>query len=153
MFDRNGVRITSFDVQHYHNGAIQPAVGFRVDYSGRSVLLSGDTIPTPNILKYGQDVDLLVYEVTEFKDTSVLPEVYAHHTNPKQSGKIFDEAKPKLAVYSHIINGDSFKYIGIPDDQLIERTRETYKGPLAVGAVAAAFAGYKYSKAAIRSKR
>lgn len=133
VFDKNGVRITSFDVQHDHNGAIQPAVGFRIDYAGRSVVLSGDTIPTTNVLKYGKGVDLLIHEVAEFKDINSLPEIYAHHTNPRQAGVIFDKAKPKMAVYSHIVNGASPKYIGIPDDQLIERTRETYKGPLVVG--------------------
>ena len=38
-----------------------------------------------------------------------------------------------MAVYSHIVNGTSPKYIGIPNEQLIERTRENYKGPLVVG--------------------
>lgn len=133
VFDNNGVRITAFDVQHDHNGAIQPAVGFRIDYAGRSVLLSGDTIPTSNILKYGKDVDLLVHEVAEFEDINALPQVYAHHTNPRQAGEIFTKTKPKMAVYSHIVNGVSAQVIGIPDDKLIERTRATYKGPLVVG--------------------
>ena len=133
VFDKNGVRITAFDVQHDHSGAIQPAVGFRIDYAGRSVLLSGDTIPTPNVLKYGKDVDLLVHEVAEFEDINALPQVYSHHTNPRQAGEIFTKTKPKMAVYSHIVNGTSPKYIGIPNEQLIERTRENYKGPLVVG--------------------
>lgn len=133
VFDKNGVRITSFDVQHDHNGAIQPAVGFRIDYAGRSILLSGDTTPTPNILKYGKNIDLLIHEVADFKDTNSLPAVYSHHTNPRQAGTIFNETKPKMAVYSHIVNGTSPKYVGIPDEQLIERTRDNYKGPLVVG--------------------
>lgn len=75
----------------------------------------------------------MVHEVAEFEDINALPQVYSHHTNPRQAGEIFTKTKPKMAVYSHIVNGTSPKYIGIPNEQLIERTRENYKGPLVVG--------------------
>lgn len=133
VFNKNGVVVTAFDVEHDHNGAIQPAMGYRVDYAGLSVLLSGDTIPTPNVIKYGKGVDLLIHEVAEFEDTNALPQVYAHHTNPRQAGEIFSQTKPKLAVYSHIVNGVSPKIIGVPDDELIRRTRANYQGELKVG--------------------
>ena len=41
VYQRNGVTITSFPVIHIHNGA----VGYRLDYAGRSVVFSGDTRP------------------------------------------------------------------------------------------------------------
>lgn len=133
VFNRNGVVITGFDVPHDTKGAIKPNLGYRVDYQGRSVLISGDTIPTPNVIKYGKGVDLLIHEMAEFKDTSALPQVYAHHTNPRQAGDIFNQTKPKMAVYTHVVNGVSAKVIGIPDEELIERTRTNYQGPLKVG--------------------
>ena len=133
VFDKNGVKVTAFDVEHDHNGAIQPAMGYRVDYAGLSVLISGDTIPTPNVISYGKGVDLLIHEVAEFEDINALPQVYSHHTNPRQAGEIFSQTKPKLAVYSHIVNGVSPKIIGIPDDELIRRTQANYQGPLKVG--------------------
>lgn len=84
-------------------------------------------------MKYGKGVDLLIHEVAEFEDTNALPQVYAHHTNPRQAGEIFSQTKPKLAVYSHIVNGVSPKIIGVPDDELIRRTRANYQGELKVG--------------------
>lgn len=133
VFNQNGVVITAFDVEHDHNNAIQPAMGYRIDYAGRSVLISGDTIPNTNVVKYGKGVDVLIHEVAEFKDTTALPQVYSHHTNPRQAGEIFSQTQPKMAVYSHIVNGVSPKIVGIPDEELIERTRANYKGPLMVG--------------------
>ncbi|WP_326519436.1 MBL fold metallo-hydrolase [Acinetobacter sp. CAAS 2-6] len=133
VFNQNGVVVTAFKVEHDHHGAIQPALGYRVDYAGRSVLISGDTIPTANVLKYGKGVDLLIHEVAEFQDIQALPQVYAHHTNPREAGDIFNQTKPKMAVYSHIVNGVSSKIIGIPDEVLIQRTRVNYQGPLVVG--------------------
>ncbi|SPX81679.1 MBL fold metallo-hydrolase [Moraxella ovis] len=133
VFNQNGVVITAFDVPHDTKGAIKPNLGYRVDYAGRSVLISGDTIPSPNVIKYGKGVDLLIHEVAEFKDINALPQVYAHHTNPRQAGEIFSQTKPKMAVYTHVVNGVSAKIIGIPDEELIERTRANYQGALKVG--------------------
>lgn len=133
VFNQNGVVVTAFKVEHDHHGAIRPALGYRVDYAGRSVVISGDTIPTANILKYGKGVDLLIHEVAEFQDTHAVPQVYAHHTNPREAGEIFNQTKPKLAVYSHIVNGVSSKIMGIPDEVLIQRTKVNYQGPLVVG--------------------
>jgi ribonuclease Z len=56
VFDRNGVKVTAFTVDH---GPAKPAVGYRIDYKGRSVLISGDTRKHENVVKYGAGVDLL----------------------------------------------------------------------------------------------
>lgn len=133
VFDQDGVTVTVFEVQHDPNNAIEPAMGYRVDYAGRSVLISGDTVPNQNVIDYGTGVDLLIHEVAEFEDTSALPQVYAHHTNPRQAGDIFTETAPRMAVYSHIVNGTSSKAPGVSDEELERRTRETYDGPLTVG--------------------
>lgn len=135
IFDQDGVRVTMFTVEHDAAGAIDPAVGYRVDYGESSVVISGDTRPTPNVLTYGEGVDLLIHEVADFVDPTlpVLENVYAHHTNPRQAGEIFTAVAPALAAYSHIVNGAPPRIPDLPIETLIERTRETYDGPLAVG--------------------
>lgn len=133
VFDEGGVKVTAFRVQHDPKNAIDPAMGYRVDYAGHSALISGDTVPNENVVEYGTGVDLLVHEVAEFEDTSALPQVYAHHTNPRQAGEIFSKAEPRMAVYSHIVNGTSSEAPGVSDEELERRTRETYDGPLTVG--------------------
>ncbi|MBM7454950.1 ribonuclease Z [Oceanisphaera litoralis] len=133
IFEQDGVTVTMFEVQHDPDHAIEPAMGYRVDYNERSVLISGDTIPHENVIKYGTGVDLLIHEVAEFEDITALPEVYAHHTNPRQAGEIFTTTAPRLAVYSHIVNGTSSVAPGISDEELLRRTRENYSGPLLVG--------------------
>lgn len=124
-----------FTVEHDAVGAINPAVGYRVDFGDSSVLISGDTRPTPNVLQYGTNVDLLIHEVADFADPSdpVLQRVYSHHTNPKQAGQNFARTRPAMAAYSHIVNGAPPKIPAVPLDVMVERTRETYDGPLTVG--------------------
>ena len=135
VFDQNGVRVTMFNVDHDPADAIVPAVGYRVDYNGNSVLISGDTRPSDNLVQNATGVNLLIHEVADFPDPSlpVIQAVYAHHTNPQQAGEIFTKTQPTLAVYSHIVNGVPPNVPTLPVETIVERTRETYDGPLVVG--------------------
>ena len=51
--------ITSFTVQH---PPIEPAVGYRVDYRGRSVVISGDTNAADSLFAAARDADLLLHD-------------------------------------------------------------------------------------------
>ena len=56
VYERNGVRVTAFEVDH--GAEIKPAYGYRIDYRGRSVLISGDTRFSENLIRNGKGVDL-----------------------------------------------------------------------------------------------
>jgi ribonuclease Z len=131
VYNRAGVKVTAFLVDH---GEIKPAFGYRVDYGGHSVTLSGDTRPSENLVKFAQGTDVLIHEVIDpeaFGDTvsadtqEQRKKIIEHHTTPEQAGIIFTRVKPKLAVYSHIVPPD------VPD--VVPHTRKTYAGPLEVG--------------------
>jgi ribonuclease Z len=128
VFQENGVRVTAFRVNHDDINAF----GFRVDYQGRSVVLSGDTRPSENLVAHAKDVDVVVHEVGMFApDSDLGRQIVAQlHSTPEQAGEEFSKIRPKLAVYSH------FSLFGTPEptmDELITRTRRTYQGPLEVG--------------------
>lgn len=130
VYDSGGVRVTAFEVDH---GPVAPAFGYRIDYAGRSVVLSGDTRPSPNLIRFAAHTDLLIHEVADGSASFVASNpwyvrVLAHHTRPREAGEIFTRIHPKLAVYSHIVLSD------VTPAQVIARTRETYSGPLRVGA-------------------
>ncbi len=138
VYDSTGVKITAFDVNHWpprkqeQDRAEFPALGYRLDYNGRSVVISGDTRPTDNMVIYGKGVDVLIHEVHVGLDGSKRgqggrPVRGSHHTSPIEAGKIFAQAKPKLAVYTHIVWGRK------SEQDLLDLTRQVYSGPLVVG--------------------
>ena len=135
IFNRDGLRVRMFEVDHDKADALTPAVGYRIDYRGHSVLISGDTRPCPNVLKWGRDVDLLIHEVADFIDPTlpVVQGVYEHHTRPSQAGSIFARTRPRMAAYSHIVAGAPPRLPEVPISTIVERTRSTYDGPLTVG--------------------
>jgi ribonuclease Z len=51
--------ITSFQVSH---DPVRPAVGYRFDYRGRSVVISGDAIVTPSLIEAARGADLLLQD-------------------------------------------------------------------------------------------
>ena len=59
IFDADGVKVTAFLVSHR---PVDPALGFRFDYGGRSVVISGDTLPDETLMAQSQGVDLLVHD-------------------------------------------------------------------------------------------
>jgi ribonuclease Z len=60
VVERDGVRVTAFAVDHR---PVTPAYGYRFEYRGRSVVISGDTAKSENVTKHSQGADVLVHEV------------------------------------------------------------------------------------------
>jgi ribonuclease Z len=135
VYEANGVKVTAFEVNH--GDEIKPAYGYRIDYRGRSVVLSGDTRFSENIIKFATAVDLLIHEVSmakpEFAQVEAVKRVLAHHTSPQEAGRVFSTAKPRLAVYSHISAAGGTGSTAPPPADYIAATRETYRGPLEFG--------------------
>lgn len=129
VYEHNGLRVTAIRVDHR---AIAPAYGYRIDYTGRSVVLSGDTRVSPNLIKAAAGTQLFVHEVFQasdalLKDNPATARVKTFHVDASEAGSIFQRVHPKLAVYSHII------LRGVSIEDLVKRTRTTYSGPLVVG--------------------
>ena len=135
VYDSDGVKVIAFTVDH--GAAIKPAVGYRIEYKGHAVVISGDTRYDQNVIKYGTGVDLLIHEVCvvrpELLSNPYIKRVVDHHTTPREAGQVFSLAKPKLAVYSHLVFLASEKVPRATVDDIVAGTRETYDGPLQVG--------------------
>ncbi|HEX7085759.1 MAG TPA: MBL fold metallo-hydrolase [Vicinamibacterales bacterium] len=126
VYDEGGVKITAFLVDH---GPVKPAYGYRVDHAGRSVVLSGDTRPSDNLIAIGKGTDLLIHEAvnTDALRKLVPPQVFesivALHTTADQAADVFRRVEPRLAVFSHAEGGSA----------LVDQVRRTYTGPVEAG--------------------
>ena len=131
VYDAGGIKVTAFTVDH---GRVKPALGYRIDFAGHSVVLSGDTRYSENLIHFAQGTDVLIHEVIDpeaFRKNNPgvsqerFQAIVGHHTTAEEAGTIFNRVKPKLAVYSHIVPGGT--------TNLVPLTRKTYSGPLEVG--------------------
>jgi ribonuclease Z len=105
IYQKNGVTVIAFEVDH--GDVIKPAYGYRVEYDGRSVVISGDTRFNENVVKFGTGADLLIHEVAiarpELMAESYIKRIMAHHTTACEAGMVFARTGPKLAAYTHLV--------------------------------------------------
>jgi ribonuclease Z len=137
VYDKEGIKITAFLVNH--SDFIDSALGYRLDYQGHSVVISGDTRYSENLVKYSKNVDVLIHEVIVVKEelltkSALARQIVSFHTTPEQAGKIFSITKPRLAVYTHIAIPPIDPSVPLPTvDDIISGTRKNYTGGLEVG--------------------
>ncbi len=127
VYERNGVTVSAFLVTH---GLVKPSYGYRVDYAGRSVALSGDTSPSDSLVACCKGVDVLIHEAIDLDVLrKVVPNqehrdaIVARHTTPEQAAGIFSRVSPRLAVFSHSPGTAA----------IVEQTRRSYAGRVEMG--------------------
>jgi ribonuclease BN (tRNA processing enzyme) len=88
-------RVTAFPVNH---GDFE-AYGFLIEAEGKRVIYSGDTAPSPELIKYAKEADLLIHECS-LPDR--LKDLAPNHSTPSEVGKIAAEADVKSLVITHL---------------------------------------------------
>ena len=137
VYENKGVRVTAFEV--HHTGP-NTAFGYKIEYKGRSVVLSGDTTYNENLIEHSKGIDLLVHQVgyapqDALEKNAVIARIMSLHTQPDQVAKIFSITKPKLAVFSHIVvftaKGPDLSPAG--EERMMDVVRDHYDGPVLLG--------------------
>lgn len=116
IFERNGLEIYAFEVSH---PPIEPAFGYRIEWKGNIVVITGDTIKTANLVKHSQNADILFSEAISFdmlnnivkgakrlkldRFVKILTDVQDYHMEPKIAAELAKEAAVKKLVIVHIV--------------------------------------------------
>lgn len=102
VFDDDGVRVTAFRVPHGDD-----AYGYKVEYRGRTVVISGDTGFSEEVIRQAEGADVLIHEVFYVgPNDGMAPDLRARlsviHTEPEAAARVFAAARPKVAVATHL---------------------------------------------------
>lgn len=129
VYDHDGVKITAFLVNH---SPVEPAYGYRIDSGEQSIVISGDTTYSKNLIKYAKNVDLLIHEIAGadanlLASNPRLKKVMSYHTTPEQAAKVLEASKPKAAVFTHVL------FFGIDDKAALDSTRTNFDGDVRIG--------------------
>jgi ribonuclease Z len=116
VWDRDGLKVTSFRVDH---SPIDPAVGYRFDYAGRSLVLSGDTVRSAEVERMSEGVDLLVHEALAAHMVAILTEtanelgmtarakitsdILDYHATPVEAAETAEAAGARHLLYYHAV--------------------------------------------------
>jgi ribonuclease Z len=112
------VRVTAFLVNH---APVAPAYGYRIDYAGRSVVVSGDTSKDENLIRHARGADLLVHDalaaqlIGAGRDAAaaagierrarILGDIIGYHATPVEAAEVAAASGARLLVLSHLVPG------------------------------------------------
>ena len=116
VLEENGLKVTMFPVEHQEG---VPSVGYRFDYKGRSVVVSGDTVKSSKVVAAAKGVDLLVHEAMAMhiiermesafaaygNDTlsNIMHEIRDYHASPVEAAEVANEAGVTELVLTHLV--------------------------------------------------
>jgi len=129
VYDDGEVKVTAFAVDHR---PVRYAFGYRFDSGGHSIVVSGDTRPTDNLVKFAKGADVLVLEayLPEHFDKVDTPEVAArlksYHTSAEEAGQLAARAGVRKLVLTHLIPADGGEIFR-------ERAARAFMGEIVVG--------------------
>jgi len=132
------VRVTATRVRH---PPIKDAFALRFDTADRSVVISGDTNYSPELIALAQGADVLLHEVLHLPGLEALlkrannaatlrEHIVASHTTTADVGRVAAAAGVKKLVLHHFVPGDD---PSITDAMWTEDVRKHFKGEIVVG--------------------
>lgn len=143
VLEEGGLRVTAFQVDH---GPVKPAVGYRFDYKGRSIVFSGDTAPAASLVKNAQGADLLVSEALQPRMVNILTEALAakglantaqitrdilnYHTTPEQAADMARAAGVQQLLLNHIVPPIPSRFA---NPVFLGNAAQHFSGPITIG--------------------
>jgi len=146
VLEEDDLVVSSFLVEH---APVSPAVGYRFDYKGKSLVISGDTILNSNVERYSKGADILIHDAMNKelngyiakrlqamdnkafqRSGQLLEDTLNYHIDTPELGKLAQRAGVKKLVLTHLVPA--------PRNFLMKRdfrngVAQFYKGELIIG--------------------
>ena len=143
VFARNGLKVLAFKVNH---DPISPAYGYRFEYKGRVVVVSGDTAKSDNLAQHAAGADLLIHEVIvknllqfaagnlekvgNVRRAKMSRDIITYHASPVEAAEVAAAAKAETLVFTHIVPPPNSPQI---EQALTRGVSDVFKGKVVVG--------------------
>ena len=142
VYSSGGLEVRAFKVEH---DPVHDAVGYRFDYRGRSIVISGDTDYAPEIARVAKGVDLLIHEALQpnmvevMRDAAeranrptiahIMDDILDYHASPEEAAQVASDAGVGMLLFHHTIPP-------IPSPSInplfLGEAPEIYDGPIVV---------------------
>ena len=124
VLEEDGLLVEAFDVAH---GAIRPAFGYRVTTPDKTIVISGDTAYSEELVEMARGADILLHEVISETGLRELEQFWQDyhsnsHTTTSELARLANQTRPGLLVLYHIL------YYGAPIESALEEVQALYDG-------------------------
>ncbi|MDB5466530.1 MAG: beta-lactamase domain protein [Phenylobacterium sp.] len=137
------LKVWAFPVNHR---PVEPAVGYRFEYKGRVVVVSGDTAPSPRVERAARGADVLVHEALSARlvgmqrqaalaagrsnVAAIMHDIVGYHSTPEQAADAADRAGVRYLLLDHIVPAVPFAALEGP---FLGDARRHFRGTLRLG--------------------
>jgi ribonuclease Z len=138
VLEEGGLKITAFPVKH---DPVKPAYGYRFDYKGRSVVVSGDTAKSDSLIAAARGADVLLHEAQANhlvamigeagaahgrpRVAKIMHDIPSYHTSPVEAAESANQAGVKLLVLYHLTPPPRF---GLMEHAFVRGVADARKG-------------------------
>lgn len=115
-YNQAGVKITVFRVDH---APISPAFGYRVDYKGRAIVISGDTVYSADLVRTAKGADVLFHDALSMEmvaalgkklgtrgranQAQIMSDIQNYHASPADAARAAKAAGVQALVLYHLV--------------------------------------------------
>ncbi len=116
IYDQGGVKVIAFLVNHK---PIEPALGYRIEYKGRAITISGDTVYDENLVSVAKGSDVLFHEALnkdmvaalgaklaergQTKNAQIMTDIQNYHASPEDAARAASKAGVSTLVLYHLV--------------------------------------------------
>ena len=106
VYKSKNVEVHSINVDH--GGGVEHAYGYKINYKDKSVVISGDTNYSEELVNAANDVDILIHEIAAAPSSLInksekVRGIMNYHTTPEELTKIINQTKAKFTVLNHVL--------------------------------------------------
>ena len=106
VYKKDNLKVTAFHVDH--GGGVKHAFGYKVENGKYSIIISGDTNYSENLVKHAKECDLLIHEIADApmkvrKNNPKVQGLMNYHTTPLELAEVLKKTRPKLTLLTHIL--------------------------------------------------
>ena len=162
IMDDADLKVSVFAVDHE---PVSPSVGYRFDYKGRSVVITGDTAYSDDLARHAKETDILISEALDpdmvgviesaakeagnNRIAKIMSDIPDYHITPVQAAEVAQDAKAGLLVYTHIVPALPTPYL---DAVFTKGAADKFSGDIIVGQDGMLFSLPPQSDTVIRRK-
>jgi ribonuclease BN (tRNA processing enzyme) len=124
---------------HNNHPPIEHSLAYRFDAADRSIVISGDTTYSDNVVALARNADVLVHEVFDRAyveegkgpyTAGIRRHIVATHASAEDVGRVAAAAGVRMVVLTHFVPNDE---VGISDEAWTAGVRKHFRGPVLAG--------------------
>ena len=112
VYENDGVLVTAFRVAH---PPIEPVFGYVIEYAGKKVVISGDTIITPELARHSNSADLLVMDIMNYDLVTLMENTFREMGDDDLAKIMYDikEYHPDVRDVAEMAQNENVKRVAL----------------------------------------